>query len=96
MKINTESTRRALRTALQALIALPTVIPLIYSGLTWLAQQFGADNRVVVLGFSVLAGLTLMTKVMATLEERGLIRPILRYLDPQDAGTVTRSGPPKP
>lgn len=81
MRIGKESTRRALRTLLQAAVALPTIVPALAWVLAQATDRLGADHPAVRWGVSILAGLTVVTKVMAVAEERGWLRPILRSLD---------------
>lgn len=73
-----DSTRRALRTALQAILTLVTVTPALDAGLTWLARQAGAESRLGVLAVSIVAGLALVTKAVNYAEERGWIRALLK------------------
>lgn len=65
-----DSTRRSLRTAYQALIAAITTIPLLIAALSAIAPE-GSDIAVVLA--SVVAGLAIVTKVVNALEDAGLI-----------------------
>lgn len=95
MRITKDSTRRALRTLLQAAIALPTVIPALAWVLARATDRLGADHPAVRWGLSILAGLALVTKAMAWLEERGYVRPLLRALDDPALPGITPPGQPR-
>lgn len=82
----TESTKRALRTLIQVAMALGTTVPVLYAAIQWATETMGADSKIVSAMVAVLAGVTAVSKIMGTLEERGYIRPTLRYLgDDRDA-----------
>jgi len=85
-----EATRRALRTLLQLAIALPTVVPILHALLDWLAGVLGADSQLVTWGAAILAGVTAVTGLVNTLEERGLIPALLKGDPATDAGRLTR------
>lgn len=78
-----DSTRRTVRTVLQAILALVTVTPALDAGLSWLARQAGAESRTAVLAVSIIAGLAAVTKAVNYAEERGWIRAVLKEIGPR-------------
>lgn len=65
-----DSTRRSLRTAYQAILALVTVIPLLIAGLSAIAPE-GSDLAIAFA--AIVGGLAVVTKVLNALEDAGLI-----------------------
>jgi hypothetical protein len=90
-----EATRRALRTLAQLVIALPTLVPVLHTVLDWLAGVLGADNQVVTWGVAILAGVTAVTGLINSLEDRGLIPSYLKapVLPPGQDSTAGRTWP---
>jgi len=87
--LSKDRVRRALRTAVQAAVALPTLIPALYAGLGWLTDRLGIDHPLVRLGVAVMAGLAAVTYAMGWMEDHGYLRPLLRSLDlPDEPGTL--------
>lgn len=80
-----DATRRALRTLIQLAIALPTLVPILHEALDWAAGILGADNQLVTWGLAILTGVTAVTGLINTLEEKGWLRPFLK-----DAPAITR------
>lgn len=87
-----ESSRRAVRTALQVLISLPTVVPVLYAALGWLAALVGADAPVVRLGTSVLVGVTAVCRIMGWAEDQGWWPALLRSVEHEPGRHEAPSG----
>lgn len=82
----TESTKRTLRTAYQGIVSLLTSGPLVIASLLGLLEVLPFDvsfsGQVVLIATGATAGLVIATKILTTLEDRGVIPAWLREPDP--------------
>jgi hypothetical protein len=69
----TESTRRALRTLYQGLIAVVVTIPLLAGVAAALPEEFPYKGRIVAILLTLAAVTAAVSKVLNELEDRGLV-----------------------